>query len=244
MNTTKECFHADGERYEYLLTRKSVKRIYLRVRRDGSLAVSAPFGIPLPHIEAFLSRELPFIRNARQKLAQHAPEPQKDAVTGETIAVFGLPHTLFVEAGRRPGVRCEDGRILLTVKNPDNREERIRVLETWMWGEARERLTAMCRELYLRFAPEPPTFPTLVFRRMTSRWGVCRPTRGTVTLNLNLFFLPPELCEYVICHELAHFRHPDHSKAFWSFLTLHLPDCKERRRTLRQIGSAAVTLFG
>lgn len=220
-------------RYEYLLTRKAVKRIYLRVHRDGSLAVSAPFGVPPARIEAFLCGEVSFIRKARQKLAERPVEPQKQALTGEVFSVFGLPHALFVEAGRRLGVRCEEGRILLTVKNPENREERMRVLETWMWQEARARLTAMCREIYPRFAPEPPEFPTLVFRKMTSRWGVCRPARGTVTLNLNLFFLPPALCEYVICHELAHFRHPDHSKAFWSWLTLHLPDCKERRRALR-----------
>lgn len=236
MTVTKEFFLAEGERYEYLLTRKNIKRIYLRVNRDGSLAVSAPFPAPIARIEAFLCGEVGFIRKARQKLAaaREGEEPLH-AVTGEVVPVFGVPHTLTVEAGRRPTVLCRDGRLELTVKNPDNHEERIRVLKNWMWAEARETLSALCREVYPRFAPEPPAFPTLIFRQMTSKWGVCRPMRNTVTLNLNLFFLPRELCEYVVYHEFAHFRHPDHSAAFWQWLTRFLPDCKERRRALRAV---------
>lgn len=235
MIATNECFFADGERYDYLLTRKPIKRIYLRVGRDGTLAVSAPVSLPLSRIEAFLSAETDFIRKTQQKLAALPQKKRFEAQTGEVLPVFGIPHTLTVEAGRRPFVLCRDGRIELTVKNPGNREERVRVLQQWMWEQAREWLSALCREVYPRFAPEPPEFPTLVFRKMTSKWGVCRPARNSVTLNLGLFFLPPELCEYVVYHEFAHFRHPDHSGAFWQWLSLHLPDCKERRRALRGV---------
>jgi predicted metal-dependent hydrolase len=67
---------------------------------------------------------------------------------------------------------------------------------------------------------------------MKTKWGVCRPREGRVTLNRNLVYLPPSLVDYVICHELAHFHHADHSAAFWQYLATVMPDCKARRKAL------------
>jgi predicted metal-dependent hydrolase len=50
-----------------------------------------------------------------------------------------------------------------------------------------------------------------------SRWGSCS-ERGTISLNWRLILLPYELGNYVICHELAHLRHLNHSASFWQFL--------------------------
>ena len=38
--------------------------------------------------------------------------------------------------------------------------------------------------------------------------------------------------EYVVCHELVHFVHPNHSKAFYDCLATFLPDWKQRRARL------------
>ena len=37
-----------------------------------------------------------------------------------------------------------------------------------------------------------------------------------------------------LLHEFAHFIHPNHSKAFWDFVTMMMPDWKERRKGLEQ----------
>lgn len=51
----------------------------------------------------------------------------------------------------------------------------------------------------------------------SSNWGSCS-VRGNINLNLNLVRLPEALCDYVILHELAHLRHPDHGPLFHSLL--------------------------
>jgi predicted metal-dependent hydrolase len=38
---------------------------------------------------------------------------------------------------------------------------------------------------------------------------------------------------YVVCHELAHFKHHDHSAAFYTWLSRVLPQHKEWRAVLR-----------
>ena len=45
---------------------------------------------------------------------------------------------------------------------------------------------------------------------------------------------PKVAIEYVIFHELAHLIYPNHSKEFYNFLTLHMPDWKERKRKLEK----------
>ena len=227
---TEECFFFDGKSYPYTLTRKNIKRLYLRVQVDGSLTVSAPTATARSAIEQFIKNEIPFIEKARTKAENAPPRQNFEPVTGATIPFLGIPHRLTIEVGRRVGVLVKDGEIFLTVKNPDNRAECIRVLKAWADREAKERLTALSRSAYQIFFPYPREFPSLIFREMRSRWGICRPTRNTVTLSLALIFQPQQFCEYVVCHEFAHFKHPDHSADFWSWLAAHMPSPKERKK--------------
>ena len=60
------------------------------------------------------------------------------------------------------------------------------------------------------------------------------PRKGIITLNKRLLEAPRYCIEYVVMHEFCHFIHPDHSKHFYAFLTMLMPDWKERKRILDQ----------
>jgi predicted metal-dependent hydrolase len=51
-----------------------------------------------------------------------------------------------------------------------------------------------------------------------SRWGSCSPDDGVIRLSLVLADYPAWVRDYVIVHELAHLRVPDHSRAFWDLV--------------------------
>lgn len=57
--------------------------------------------------------------------------------------------------------------------------------------------------------------------RGQNRRGSCS-SRGVISLSRNLVFFPLDLREYVICHELAHLTHFDHSPAFYKLLDSYL----------------------
>ncbi|MEA3286344.1 MAG: M48 family metallopeptidase [Candidatus Marinimicrobia bacterium] len=71
-------------------------------------------------------------------------------------------------------------------------------------------------------------------RNQKSRWGSCS-THNNISLNQNLYYLPPELLDYVLLHELAHTIRKDHSPAFWTILynILGRDRTKQTRRDLK-----------
>ncbi len=72
-------------------------------------------------------------------------------------------------------------------------------------------------------------------RNQRTRWGSCS-SDGNLNFNCRLLFVPPELVDYVVVHELAHRRHMNHSPEFWQEVERYLPDYRERREKLRQYG--------
>jgi|GEM_PF-7110094 predicted metal-dependent hydrolase len=68
-----------------------------------------------------------------------------------------------------------------------------------------------------------------------SNWGSCS-RQNNINLDFRLLFGPPEVFDAVILHELAHTKHRNHSKAYYSTLLSVMPDNKERLRWLRDNG--------
>lgn len=66
-----------------------------------------------------------------------------------------------------------------------------------------------------------------------AQWGSCS-RNGVISLNAALLFLPVELLRYVIIHELAHRRFPNHSAAYWREVERVCPTAKRDRNTLKK----------
>lgn len=73
--------------------------------------------------------------------------------------------------------------------------------------------------------------PPLRIGSMVSAWGRCHAS-GRVELHWRVGSLPAHLARYVVCHELAHLKHLNHSRDFWAHLGTLDPQARRHDREL------------
>jgi predicted metal-dependent hydrolase len=229
----KRCLDYQGKQISYELTRKQVKNLNARVRRDGSLAVSAPLWCPDTQIEAFLHACLPRLMGARQ--ARLAKREQPFLCDGKRLTVLGRPLTVRLLRGpTRQAVQQMDA-LCLTVRPDDPAAAYQALLDQFFLALAKQTLPTRYEQIYARYFQDRFPCPALRFRRMVSRFGSCHCTHGVITLNTYLLLAEPAAIEYVILHELVHMLRPDHSARFYACVAGYMPDYQARAASLKSV---------
>lgn len=77
---------------------------------------------------------------------------------------------------------------------------------------------------------------SISIRAMKNKWASCS-TNGRLNFDTSLLKLRPDLQDYVIVHELLHFRVPNHGKLWKALMMAYLGDYAARERELAQIAS-------
>jgi predicted metal-dependent hydrolase len=211
---------------EYLLVRRRGRRgVGLKVDETG-LTVSAPATMAVSRIEALVRESERWIlrKIAEWSTRQVPPAEWRD---GAPLYFLGEVLTLRLTQGTRSGAQLVAGELRVASRDASAEEIR-RVVVRWYKRAAREWLAERTRHLALRANIEPPGF--MVSSAM-ARWGSCN-SRREVRLAWRLVKAPLNLIDYVICHELAHLRHMNHSNAFWAEVARQCPDYARLRAEL------------
>jgi predicted metal-dependent hydrolase len=77
----------------------------------------------------------------------------------------------------------------------------------------------------------------IAFHMQRSIWGSCSIREKNIYISHRLKGAPRELLEYVIIHELAHLKVPNHGKKFWELVEKACPDYLEIRKRLQLFGA-------
>lgn len=224
----------EGKEIAYQLEQKSVKNLNLRIRKDGSVYVSAHKAVPLSQVDAFVVNKGAYILNAIDKfkeLSQYAPQP-KQFVSGESFYIQGRSLRLQVSQSEKESVTSDGIYLYLRIKDTGDTAKKRHMVTKYLDQQCREVFREVLDEFHPTFQKYGVKMPLLRIRDMETRWGSCSVKRGLITLNKRLLEAPRNCIEYVTMHELCHFIHPNHSKQFYSFLTMLMPDWKERKQAL------------
>ena len=79
------------------------------------------------------------------------------------------------------------------------------------------------------------TYNDINIRTPKTRWGSCS-SKGNLNFNALLAFMPPEITDSVVVHELCHRKEMNHSKRFYAEILKVMPDYHERERWLKANG--------
>jgi predicted metal-dependent hydrolase len=210
----------------YVLVRRRGRRgVGLKVDETG-LTVSAPSTMPLAKIESLVREsERWILRKITEWSARQVPAV--DWTDGAAFPHLGEPLTLRFAPGGRAGVERAGTELRVTARAFDAETVR-RAVVRWYKRAAYEHLSVRVPALAEAAGLAPPR---VFISHALARWGSCN-TRREVRLAWRLVKARTELIDYVICHELAHLRHMNHSGAFWIEVGRQCPDYRRLRDEL------------
>lgn len=167
-------------------------------------------------------------------------------------------HFVRMRRARRYVMRVRpDGDLRVTIPRGGSKAEALRFADRHLdWARrqrarvlAGKRPAAVDRDLRARAMKElPPRLFELAgrhglvvtrvsIRNQRSRWGSCSP-KGHIALNFRLLLMPPEVCDYILIHELMHLRQPNHSIRFWRLVEAACPGFRDAERWLKKHGAS------
>ncbi|MBQ8177164.1 MAG: M48 family metallopeptidase [Oscillospiraceae bacterium] len=219
-----------GREIRWILTRKRVKNLNLRIKPDGFVYVSANSRVTIAHIEDFIREKSDFILDALDRYETKSMEPQlplADEIyeNGDTFSYFGEYYTLRIEISPKEAVFLHNKEIIVRTKN----EEHVgKLLEKFYKDSTEALFQSLNKRTCEMFRAKGYDVPLaeLQIRKMTSRWGSCHYTKGKIVMNSRLALYPEMCAAYVFIHEYAHFTFPDHSKNFYAVVGQLMPDYK------------------
>jgi len=198
------------------------RRIAVRIAAGGRVELVVPRGVSERRAWAFYESRAEWVHEhlARRRMAaplqEFPPRHLHLPLLDETWRLFragGTGRARVVETGR-----------VLKLRGAGTPEDFRRCLLRWL---KRRALRALAPRLAEESARHGLRYSRVRVANQKSRWGSCS-TQGLISLNLALLFQPERVVRYLLCHELAHTRHMDHSARFWACVA----ECEPRWREL------------
>ena len=205
---------------------RRARRYILRVKPDGTLRVTIPRGGSKAEAVAFLARHLGWVARERARNRQERTPARWGH--GSIVSVRGVSH--FLEVREIAGVALAHyaGRVVRLRAQDDARPD----VERDLRALAAEQLIPRLQELAVEHGL---AVRRVSIRNQRSRWGSCS-RNGSIALNFRLIQMPPEICDYVLIHELMHLKQQNHGPKFWALVERACPAYRDAERWLRREG--------
>lgn len=200
---------------------------------EGRVTLVAPRSTRTEVARAYAISKLAWISAQQEKLRSQARETPRAFVERESHYLWGRRHLLAVRhVAEPPGVKLDHKRITLTVRPGATKAKRAQVLHEWH----KRQLHAVVPDLIAKWEPRLKVKVAGYFlQRMKTKWGSCNHEARHIRLNTELVKKPRDLLEYIIVHEMAHLREPNHSVRFLALLDEHYRGWREARAELNEL---------
>jgi len=208
-------YKLDGEKYNVWIVCKNNKNTYIKIKEDLTIYVTTNYFTTKREIKNLLDKEKDFLRKTINKVKKRQAKDKEFYYLGEKYDIIIVPFN---------DIDIDSKKIYVTSYDKLNK---------WLKTKTRETFEKRLDECFKLFEENIP-YPKLKIRNMKTRWGVNHKLDNSVTLNSKLIRYNEKVIDYVIIHELSHFVHFDHSKAFWNTVEKYMPDYKKIVKVLKE----------
>ena len=220
------------ENHPILLKRKPYARISLQILSSGTLICHANQKIKLSEIFLFLSSQRIWIDRQSQRIEQLKRQyPPIYWDPKAQVPFMGKFKPLKIFWRKRQNVVMHPDRIDLHIPHQNFTQRQWSDL---IASHYKKLGISLLKDRMQKWSHQMSLSPQkLIFRKQKSQWGSCS-TSGCISLNWKLIVAPLPVIDYVVIHELAHLRHPNHSRCFWNLVQKYAQNSRECRAWLRR----------
>lgn len=216
----------DEEKIEYTIIKTKTNRLTLKFDRNGILKVRVPRLATKNQVNDFVKRHLDWI-----KVTKKATSLKKVSLTnGSNYLYLGRNYTLQIVLSRHTGVFIKDNDIICYANDLNDVPS---VLNKWKLQQAELIFNELLFKCFDKMKNYLDIYPKLSIKHYLSRWGCCYTKRNQIILNISLIHVKLELIEFVIYHELSHFKYQNHQEEFHSFLQMFCPNERKLSKMLK-----------
>jgi len=228
----KRCIVVENKKVEYFLSRKNIKNINMRISSACSLSISAPRRTTINQVEELIVSKIDWIKKTQARFREINIKRE----TSNSVYFLGEKYLLCFIESKFEDIKIE-GQDIKVYAGDEKRARKI--YDKWLRDYAQNHLTKITNKYYDKISKYVSIpMPEVEIRKMRARWGTCTPSKRKITYNLALAKTPEQCIEYVILHELTHFKHIYHNENFYNFVATFMPDWKERKILLdREYGT-------
>jgi hypothetical protein len=226
-------FTYDNKEYQYIIERKDVKNVNLRVTPKLEIYVSANDNISDEEIHSFVrSKARWIVKNLKVYKESQGSSVQKEFVSGESVRYLGKQYMLKVRQSDTNEVKFYRGRIYMDMVDRDDFNLKEKIFEDWLDERAEVVFKEVVDKVYESISMYDIPYPDVTIKKMKTRWGSSNKELGKINLNRDLIKAPKRSIEYVVLHELVHFLHPGHTDDFYNLIGTIMPDYEDRKKVL------------
>jgi predicted metal-dependent hydrolase len=224
--------------FEYRLRRSPQGRnVRLRVTRQRGLEVIVPKDYNVSKVPALLERKKQWISTALERVESlrkfFEPEPNWRAPLQIKLPAIGATWHVVAKETKVTwvAVRELDEQRLLIFGNVGDEKACRDALSRWLMRQTRAHLIPRLQSIGLK---SQLRYHRASIKRQRTRWASCSKHK-TISLNVKLLFLPSEIVDYVIIHELCHIAVMRHSREFWNLVERFCPNYRQLDNRLREM---------
>lgn len=221
----------------FTVTRKQVKNINLRVKPNLEVLVSANDDVPLEYIKEFVQSKAKWINKNLNyyKKTGDIEQGEKEYVNGESFRYLGRQYRLKTFKSEEEKVKYFRGYIHLYTNDLNDLQQKEILMENWYEERSKIIFKDSLKRMYDLVKSYDIEYPILDIRKMKTRWGSCHPNSNKIILNSSLIKAPKDCIDYVVLHELIHFKYKNHSNEFYRLLDILMADWKEKKKILDEV---------
>jgi len=205
------------------IVRKDIKNLHLGVYPpQGRVRAAVPLALDDQAVRLAVISRLGWIHRQQKRFQEQDRQTQREMVSGESHYYSGRRYRLeVIEHDAAPTVCLSNNTTMqLCVRHGSDRDKREAVLRQWYRRRLREQLPP----LLAKWEPEVGVMVAEVrIKKLKTRWGSCNAEARRIWLNLELAKKPPACLEYILVHEMVHFRERHHNAQFRELMDALMP---------------------